>query len=74
MARLKELWRCGCCRSLYDTQKEAIDCAKSHVHRERWAFGKGTSAFRVIENCAPGSQGSVEWAMKKADEVEEPKR
>lgn len=73
MARLKELWRCGCCKSLYDTQKEAIDCAKSHVRRELWAFGKGTSAYRVFANCAPGSYGSIDWAMEMADKVEERK-
>lgn len=71
MAQTQELWRCIHCNGLYTSQKKAIECAKSHVRKEIWATGKGKNAYRVFENCAPGSFGSLEWALKKADETED---
>ena len=70
MARLKELWRCDHCKGLYETQKEAIDCARTHVHKELWAVGKGLNAYRAFSpKSPPGSYGSIKWAMEKADDT-----
>lgn len=70
MAEVRELWRCQHCKCLYDTRKEAAECAVSHIHPETWAFGKNKSAFRAFPNCAPGSRGSLEWAVEMAESEE----
>ena len=66
MVEVKKLWRCEKCSGLYDSQKEAVTCAASHIHPETWVFGKDGDGYRVFSNCAPNSFGSLEWAMKKA--------
>jgi len=65
-----EVWvRCPICNKICDTFSEAIKCRDSHpIHSERWAVGKNGAAYRIQEYAAPGSFGSEEWALKKADE------
>ena len=65
-----EVWvRCPVCNKICDTFSDAIKFRNSHpIRSERWAVGDNGSAYRIIENSAPGSVGSEEWAVKKADE------
>lgn len=65
-----EVWvRCPICNKICDTFSEAIKCRDSHpIHSERWAVGKNGAAYRIQEHSAPGSFGSEELALKKADE------
>lgn len=65
-----EIWvRCPVCKSVYNKFSDAIKCRNSHpIHSERWAVGKGGAAYKIQTNVAPGSYGSEEWAMEKADE------
>ena len=37
MAHIEIWWRCPGCNRCWDTQREAIQCAASHVRSERWA-------------------------------------
>lgn len=66
MAHIETYWRCRC-GARYDTQKEAIRCAISHVRSEQWAVGKGGKAVRIFENHAPNSQHGINWALREAD-------
>lgn len=69
MAKIKELWRCTGCGALYETQPEAVNCAKTHVRKELWAVGKGHSAYQAYAPKSPsGCEGSIAWALRKADE------
>lgn len=65
-----EVWiRCPICDRVYYSFSDAAKCRNSHpIRSERWAVGKHGAAYRIWENCAPGSYGSEEWALEKADE------
>lgn len=64
MAHLETWYRCPC-GAAYDTQKEAIECAVSHVHSEQWAVGS-KKAVRIFKNWASGMH-SVSGALREAD-------
>lgn len=66
MAHIETWWRCPC-GVYYSTQKEAIRCAVSHVHSERWAVGRGHKAVHIAENCLPDSKYGLNWALREAD-------
>lgn len=78
MAHIETWYRCPC-GAHYDTQREANQCAISHVRAEEWAVShryKG-KAVRIWERRTPGSMGSREWALWEAelsDNAEERKR
>lgn len=63
MAHIETWYRCPC-GAAYDTQKEAIQCAVSHVHSEQWAVG--SKAVRIFDNWASGIH-SISGALREAD-------
>lgn len=65
-----EIWvRCPVCNKICKNFSEAVKCRDSHpIQSERWAVGNDGAAVMIWENAAPGSMGSEEWALKKADE------
>lgn len=76
MAHVETWFRCPCGKA-YDTQKEAIHCAISHVKSEQWAVGKSGKGVRIFENHAPNSTHGIYGALREAelsDFVEERKK
>lgn len=51
----------------YSTRKEAVECAVSHVHPERWAVGSTGKAVRIYDNWAPNSAHGVNGALIEAE-------
>lgn len=72
MPEIVKRWRCEKCFGLYNTQKEAIACATSHIHEETWVMCQNGAGFRAFleGKGKPGCYGSLEWAMEKAKEME----
>lgn len=76
MAHVEIWYRCPCGKS-YSSQKEAIECAVSHVRSERWAIGSTGKGVRIYDNHAPDSAHGVIGALREAelsDIVKERKR
>jgi len=76
MAHIETWYRCPC-GAAYDTQKEAIRCAASHVKSEKWAVGKGGKGVRIFDNWAPDTAHGINGALREADlsdDIEERKR
>lgn len=78
MAHIETWYKCPC-GAHYATQREANQCAISHVRADEFAVSERYQgkAVRVWGRCAPGSMGSREWALQEAelsDNTEERKR
>ena len=66
MAHIETWYRCPC-GAAYDTQKEAISCAVTHVRAEKWAVGRGGKSVRIFSNHAPDSPHGINGALREAD-------
>lgn len=66
MAHIEIWYRCPCGKS-YSNQKEAIECAVSHVRSERWAVGSSGKGVRIYDNHAPNSVHGIIGALREAE-------
>ena len=68
MAVVRKRYKCPVCQSSYGTYKDAVVCRNTHsIIEELWAVSKSGKGTRIYDNRAPGSVGSMEWALREAE-------
>ncbi len=68
VSEIKEFYGCPICHRYQKTVKEARDCRDSHqIIVTTWAVGENGEMVFIDKNARPGSQGSMEAAVKRLE-------